>query len=502
MRRLSTLVAGIVATTLLAAGCSSPTPTPIPVPSSAASSPSALARFYGQAVQWRNCGDADCARITVPVDYARPDGPTLDLSVTRVKATGERIGSLFVNPGGPGGSAFDYAKAAERVLDADVRASFDVIGMDPRGVGGSAPMMCLTDAQRDALVALDGTPTSPAEIAAIEQASALPREGCAEQAPDRIRAVSTATAARDLDVVRAVLGDPVLNYLGKSYGTYLGAVYAQEFPTRVGRMVLDGVLAPNLDLVARTQGQAAAFEDQVADFARDCATHGDCPFPGDADAVLTGLRAWLRSLDATPLRHDGRELNEGSATYTVLSYLYFPRDDYPALRAALHDAVIDGDPSALLDLLDARIARNPDGTYADNGTDAFYAITCLDTPYTGSSEETASLAADWARRYPTFGESLAWGLLACADWPAAQEPAIAEITATGSAPILVVGTEHDPATPFDWSRDLSASLTNSRLLVWQGRNHTAYREGSDCIDAAVDDYLVHGTLPEDGTTCT
>ena len=433
MRRTLALLASLVSTALVLSACSSPAPTPISTPTAAASSPSALARFYGQAVQWRNCGDADCARVTVPVDYARPDGPTLELSVTRVKATGERIGSLFVNPGGPGGSAFDYAKAADRILDADVRASFDVIGMDPRGVGGSAPMACLTDAERDALVAMDGTPTTPAEVAAIAEASRLPREGCAEGAPDRIRAVGTATAARDMDVVRAVLGDPVLNYLGKSYGTYLGAVYAQSFPDRVGRMVLDGVLAPDLDLVGRTEGQAAAFEYQVADFARDCSTHDDCPFPGDGDAVLAALRAWLRSLDAAPLRHEGRELNEGSATYAVLSYLYFPREDYPALRRALHDAVVDGQPTALLELLDARIARGPDGKYTDNGTDAFYAVTCLDTPYAGTVEDTAAIAEDWVTRYPTFGESLAWGLLACADWPSAQEPAVTAITAPGTA---------------------------------------------------------------------
>ena len=501
MMRRALAAASLVALLALPA-CSSPAPTPIPTPSAAASTPSALARFYGQAVQWRNCGDADCAHVTVPVDYAQPDGPTLDLSVTRVKATGERIGSLLVNPGGPGGSGFDYARAASRILGDDVRASYDVIGVDPRGVGTSAPMLCLTDAQRDALVAMDGTPASPAEVDEIARASALPREGCEARAADRIRAVSTATAARDLDIVRAVLGDPVLNYLGKSYGTYLGAVYAEEFPDRVGRMVLDGVLAPDLDLVARTEGQAAGFEDQAADFARDCATHDDCPFTGDGEAVLDQLRAWLRSLDDAPLTRDGRTLGEGAATYAVLSYLYFPDGDYPALRRALRDAVTDGNPAALLDLLDARIARQPDGTYADNGTDAFYAVTCLDTPYAGSVEPTQALAQEWGQRYPTFGESLAWGLLACAGWPAAQEPAVTKIRAEGSAPILVIGTEHDPATPVAWAKDLATSLDAGRLLIWQGRNHTAYREGSDCIDAAVDDYLVHGTTPADGTTCT
>lgn len=485
----------------LLAGCGGTTATPITAPAAQASSPADLARFYGQSVQWRDCGDADCARVLVPVDYAQPDGPTLELSVTRVPASGDRIGSLFVNPGGPGGSAFDYAKAAGAVLGGDVRASYDIIGVDPRGVGGSTPVECLTDAQRDELVAMDGTPTSPADVRAITDASSIARQGCEAKAADRIRAVSTATAARDLDIVRALLGDPVLNYLGKSYGTYLGAVYAERFPDRVGRMVLDGVLAPELDLVARTQAQAAGFEDQVADFARDCAGHDDCPFEGDGAQVLEQLRNWLRALDAEPLRVDGRTLGEGEATYAVLSYLYFPSKDYPDLRSALRAAVDERDAAPLLALLDARIGRGPDGRYTDNGTDAFYAVTCTDTPLAGGVSQVRELAADWATRYPTFGESLAWGLLACADWPAAQEPAITDITAAGSAPILVVGTANDPATPGQWAASLAESLQSGRLLTWSGRNHTAYREGSGCIDAAVDDYLVRGALPSTGATC-
>lgn len=502
MRARSAAAAAVaVAAATLLAGCAGTSSTPIATPTSQTSPPADLARFYGQSVQWRNCGDADCARVLVPVDYAKPDGSTLELSVTRVPASGDRIGSLLVNPGGPGGSAFDYAKAASTVLGADVRASYDVIGVDPRGVGGSTPVECLTDAQRDALVALDGTPTSPDDVRAIEEASAIARQGCEARAADRVSAVSTATAARDLDIVRAVLGDPVLNYLGKSYGTYLGAVYAERFPDRVGRMVLDGVLAPELDLVARTQAQAAGFEDQVADFARDCASQDDCPFAGDEAQVLSGLRDWLRSLDAAPLRADGRTLGEGEATYAVLSYLYFPSKDYPELRSALRAAVLEKDAAPMLDLLDVRIGRGPDGRFTDNGTDAFYAVTCTDTPFRGGVDEVRRLAADWATRYPTFGESLAWGLLSCADWPAAQEPAITDITAAGSAPILVVGTAHDPATPGPWAISLAESLDNGRLLQWNGRNHTAYREGSSCIDAAIDDYLVRGTLPSTDATC-
>ena len=493
-----TLVSGCV---LFLGACSSPTATPIPAPSTPKVQPVELARYYGQSIQWRNCGDADCARVVVPIDYAKPDGETLELSVTRVAATGDSLGSLFVNPGGPGGSAFDYAKAAESVLGKELRKNFDIIGVDPRGVGGSSPVKCLSDRERDELVAIDGTPAGPTEIQAVVDASGLPLAGCQANAGNLITAVGTATTARDLDVVRAVLGDPVLNFLGKSYGTYLGAVYAEEFPERVGRMVLDGVLAPDLDLIERTQGQAAGFENQVADFARDCASHDDCPFTGNPEEILTQLRAWLRSLDGQPLTSKGRDLTEGMATYAVISYLYFPAIDYPALRGALDDAVNKQDPKTLFGLLDARNARGPDGKYEDNGTDAFYAVTCLDSPYVGTQEQTKALADDWATTYPTFGESLAWGLLACAGWPAAQEPPITAIAAKGAAPVLVIGNKHDPATPGVWAERLASSLENGHLLTWQGRNHTAYGEGSECIDAAVDAFFVEGVIPAQGTIC-
>lgn len=474
---------------------------PSPQPS-ASSTPTTgpLAEFYNQQVVWKNCGDADCARITVPLDYADPGGATVDLAAARVKATGEAIGTLFVNPGGPGGSAIDYAKAADYIVTPDVREHYDIVGIDPRGVATSDPVHCSTDAQIDDFMAADGTPDSPAEEQSIIDDSAAMGRHCATAAGPLYAHMGTGDSARDLDIARAVIGAEAFNYLGKSYGTMLGATYAELFPDRVGRMVLDGALPASLDLVDISKGQAEAFEVALRDFVENCLTHDDCPLAGTTDEGVQQVRDWLTSLDSDPIPAGDRDLNEPLAAYAILSYLYFPSYDYDALRPALAKAMDGRDAGPLLSLLDDRISRAPDGRYADNSTDAFYAVTCLDRPFTGTVEDVRRYAEQWAVSAPTFGAALAWGMLPCKDWPATEDT-VTETTAAGSNPILVVSTKNDPATPYQWGVKLAGDLENATLLSWDGFGHTAYFEGSSCIDEAVDAYLLTGAVPVDGVLC-
>lgn len=488
---------------VLVAGCGilpSEEPVAVPTPSAVVDADPSLADYYAQAPRWVNCGPADCATIEVPLDYDDPLGSRLDLGITRVPATGERLGSLFVNPGGPGASAFAYAKRADSVVGSYLREHFDIVGVDPRGVGVSTPIACLTDAERDELSAFDSTPDSPEEERALIAMSRLPAVGCATVSPELLAHVGTVDAARDLDIARAVVGDPTLQYLGKSYGTLIGATYAELFPTRVGRMVLDGALPADLTAAEITRGQAIGFEEVLREFVADCLTADDCPLEGDVDAATQQLREWMAGLDDDPLPSGDRDLNEALAAYAVLTNLYVPEYDFPRLREALSMAMTKQDAEPMLGLLDARVGRGPDGRYPDNSAEAFYAITCLDRPFEGTVDEVRALAASWAVEAPTFGPSLAWGLLTCRDWPA-EADRVTSTRAEGSPPILVVSTTRDPATPHAWGERLAEQLADGHLLTLDATRHTAYGSGSSCVDAGVDAYLLRGTLPEPGTVC-
>jgi len=507
----------------LATGCSNgssgPTPTGAPTSSAAATSdsapsgdsaaataaPASLAKFYDQQLDWTSCGPAQCAKLTVPVDYTDPDGATIELAVDKVPATGDSKGAIVVNPGGPGGSGVDYAAAAASgyVVTKQVRSSYDIVGFDPRGVQRSAPITCYGDAQMDTFLGEDPTPDTRAEQQQAARDNKAFGRACQAKAGKLLGHVSTVEVAKDLDILRAALGEAKLNYLGKSYGTFIGSTYAGLFPKRVGRFVLDGVVPPDITGTQESLGQAKGFEQATRSYVRDCVAQDNCPLGSSVDAGMARIRKFLKDVDANPLSVTGQgdvtRLTEGWATLGIADAMY-DKSSWPTLTDAFQ-AAFNGSGDKLMALADQYADRNSDGTYNGNIMQVINAVNCLDR---GSSSDLATYRKDvttFSKVAPTWGPMLAWGGLGCGEWPVKATGKPEKITAAGSGPILVLGTTRDPATPYQWSVRLAKELQNGHLLSYDGDGHTAYMMGSSCVDSAVDDYLLKGTVPAQGKTC-
>ncbi|MGW5651298.1 alpha/beta hydrolase [Streptomyces humi] len=474
--------------------------------------PSALASYYDQKLSWRDCGvpGFQCATMKVPLDYARPGAGDVRLAVARKKATGKAkpLGSLLVNPGGPGGSAVDYLQQYAGIgYPAEVRARYDMVAVDPRGVARSEPVECLNGRQMDAFTETDMTPDDQRETNQLVDAYKKFAEACGRHSAQLLRHVSTVDSARDMDVLRGVLGDPKLNYVGASYGTFLGATYAGLFPERVGRMVLDGAMDPSLSARRLNLEQTAGFETAFQSFARDCAKRADCPLGAKGstpDQIADNMRTFFQKLDAHPVPTgdaDGRKLTESLATTGVIAAMY-DQAEWEQLRDALHAAMKENDGAGLLALSDSYYERDSDGRYS-NLMSANAAVNCLDLPaaFTGPAQVEKALP-EFEKASPVFGPNLAWASLNCAYWPVRATGQPHRIEAKGAAPIVVVGTTRDPATPYRWAQSLAGQLSSARLLTYVGDGHTAYGRGSACIDSAIDTYLLKGTPPAEGKRCS
>jgi len=465
----------------------------------------ALAAYYGQNLVWTGCGGKfECATMSVPLTYDEPDGESIDVKLIRLPAGNpdERLGSLVLNPGGPGGSGIEYARAARVVVTGDLLDHYDIVGFDPRGVADSTPIECLTDRQLDRFLNVDPNPETDEDVAATVSVSKRFGPRCKTNSPDLAPNIGTPFVARDLDILRSLVGDEKLNYLGKSYGTFIGATYAELFPSRVGKLVLDGAVDPALTNAEVSKGQAIGFEKALLRFTEWCAGEKDCPTGDDPQAGVQKIADLLADVETNPLPADtGRPLTAAQATTGVIGSLYSAEDGWQSLFYAL-DSAFQGDGFGLQALADWLTERKPNGTYANNANEALYAVNCIDRPDRFDPEATQQQAQEWSKEAPIFGAALAWGNLPCYYWPvpAVDEPG--PIAAPGTPPIRVVGTEYDPATPYEWSVALADQLESGVLVSWMGGDgHTAYYSGSKCIDNAVDDYLVKGEVPEDGLEC-
>ena len=528
---LLTLVPGL-------AGCTSFAETSGAEPSAPASS--APAEPEVAPIEWTDCDDQiqpliaaqpgsdrdltfSCGRTEVPISYEEPDGgANLPLFLVRVVMAGqtERIGSLMVNPGGPGASGADAAIGLALSLPVEVLQRFDLVGFDPRGVGLSTPVECIPDELKDRIVSTDPRPTGDEEL---DEAFALAQEVadvCAEEYdPAPLGTFNTVDTARDMDRLREAVGDEQLTYLGYSYGTTLGSTYAELFPGEVRAMVLDAAVDPDADALTSAEQGAAALEAAFDAFATNCTgLIAGCPLgaePRQFVEALLGQAEQTPIPSSEPAAAPGAAAAPGSEAPAEPSAPAEPRTATPgviitAIRAGLSDtkswpqlvqalaAAQGGDSAALLSLADGYSGRLEDGTYS-NLLDANLAVNCADSEEQVREAQIRQLAAEWSLQYPLFGAGTAARLYTCSVWEAERTP-LPERDAAGSAPILVIGNAGDPVTPLPGAVDLAESLQAGVLLTWQGQGHTAYPK-SDCVTAAVNDYLINLTAPLDGLTC-
>ncbi|HZP29881.1 MAG TPA: alpha/beta hydrolase [Acidimicrobiia bacterium] len=453
-------------------------------------------------LRWRQCGDADCATLTVPLDEVHPDTRTIDLALVRIPARdpSRRIGSLLLNPGGPGASGVSFARGIAGSLPSDIQDRFDIVGFDPRGVGKSSPVRC--DDNLDSYYALDFAPETDAERTALIAGVQKLVDSCEARSGPLLPYLASEYTARDMDRIRAALGDAKLTYVGFSYGTYLGALYAHDFPDRVRALVLDGAVDPALSASDQQVQQAVGFEQSLDQFLRFCASDPSCAFHRDgrsADAY-DALRARVESQPIAGRGRDrGRALGPTEFDIAVTQALYAGKPAWSTLAEAL-DGADRGDPTAMLDLSDAYTERRSDGTYDDIDS-AFFAIGCPDGPPMGGLEGVRAIEERAQAVAPRLGRSIVNNSLACALWPVQPTAPAAPIHAPGAPPIVVIGTRHDPATPLRWAKGLARELGHGVLMTARGSRHTAFAAGNSCIDNRVVHYLVDLKPPKNDTAC-
>lgn len=506
-RRLPQLVVAAAAVAALLAGCQffpglqradAPTPTD-------------KDGFYSQQLTWERCGDSQqCTTIKAPVDWDSPADGAIDLAVIKHVASGTKQGSLLLNPGGPGGSGWDYVYySGDSVAGPSVVDAFDVVGWDPRGVGQSTGVECYTDPkQKDEQ--LYGTFDSPYDTEGwIDELTTEMEDyaaACEANTGELLGNLDAASNAKDMDMMRALLGDEKLNYLGYSYGTYFGAVYAELFPQNVGRFVLDGAVDPLQSDFESLKYQMAGFDSGLRAYMQSCLDGGDCPFTGDVDSALAQVRNALDTVDAQKLvNFDGRVLDSATLATAIIQNLY--SESYWRDLTQMFTELKQGDPTLTFTSADYYNQRGANGTYDSNANDVYIAATCADGDFRSDDASTLDRIAEIDAFAPILGKYATYDDFAvldtaCTHWPVprgADLPTTFE--AKGAGPILVIGTSNDPATPYASSVSLAQQLSSGVLISYQGEGHTVYNQGVTCIDDVVDAYFTKGTVPSSDPMC-
>jgi pimeloyl-ACP methyl ester carboxylesterase len=451
-----------------------------------------LARYERQRLDWKECGHGFlCSTMLAPLNYADPDGAAITLAVAKRPATStKRLGSLIINPGGPGGSGVGYVGN----FNATGLESYDIVGWDPRGVGRSTPVECFGTDELDQYFSMDSSPDNDEELQARIDQQIEFGKSCLERSGALLEHISTADTVRDLDLLRGLVGDSKINYFGSSYGTRIGALYAELFPQRVGRMVLDG--AVNINSRSKID-QVDGFERALRHFATWCA-YNECQLGDRRDDVLSKIKEFLDRLDQQPLEvSGGRTLSQQQGVEAVFYAMYGGTSSWPRLRDALNAAVFDGDAAGLLELADASARRDRDGNYGQLNY-AFPAIRCLDSQ-DDSVRAAEKRLAEESKSAPILGR-LNGPDLVCPLWPVKPAPKQPAIDAAGAPPILVIGTTGDPATPYEYAKSMADELSSGVLVTYNGEGHLAYGQ-SGCVKTLVNAYLVRNQVPRDGSRC-
>ena len=492
---------------------------------SQSNAPQGLESFYSQTIDWKDCSDGtspfQCGTVTVPLDYEHPDGRTITIALKKLPAPDgdAEHGSLFINPGGPGASGVEAMTSAPRVSE-ELRAAYDIIGFDPRGVGQSTPITCWTNdeiKQHLANPSDDAGPTDPLKGVTYKNVPAQDKidrgaanaARCAQhsQVPELLDHVGTRDVARDLDILRATNGNTKLNYLGISYGTRIGAIYADLFPDRVGRVVLDSAMDPSKRSGGEIRAEQITFlEGALRQYVEHCQAQNGCPLTGSTDEAVAQLTAFVDGLDKNPLTAPDSDatVNTQDAT-AIIQRLAVKQPDWDALTAMLTPAITNHDGTLMAK---AKQGSNKSSTMPveaavniANSEIMFAAVICNDDPDTGGT------ASDWdaqsateKKTYPFFGSTSNAMDAYCRGWGHRGKTPPRETRARGSAPILVVGIKRDIQTLYSWAQSLAGQLDNGHLLTVEGYGHGAFGTNS-CATTAITGFLVNGTISADGTTC-
>ena len=453
-----------------------------------------LKEYNSQILDWQDCyGEFQCSSFKVPIDYENIDNKNFVLKVLKHSALdqAEKLGAIVVNPGGPGGSAVHYAFNAKYIVSNALLKKYDIVGFDSRGINNSEEIRCLTDAEEDAFLSADASDGKPQSVANLEAISKDFAAKCAKSAGAKLGHVSTLEAAKDMEILRNLLNEDKLNYLGKSYGTYLGTLYASLFPKSVGRMVLDGAVDPSSSLREQQIAQAVGFDRALNNYLASQSTFN-----------LAEIQSLLMKSKIEPMEDSsGRKATQSLVITAIAQSLYDPNDGWRELSNLLDKAISKEDPSGIFELADRYNTRDESGSYYSNQNDIAIMITCLDWQEPRTIEQMGSDRDEFIKAAPVFGQFLNFAGLPCKYWKAKPQLPKTQLTKIETSPIIIIGVTEDPATPYKWSQNLAKVFTNSKLLTLKGEGHTGHNQGNKCVDSAVDSYYLTGKIRTSALIC-